>query len=46
MTLDGRANTEVWDSIAIDLISFQVEGEIVFINTAGAKPHGQFTSAA
>lgn len=43
MTYDGRAKTEVWDSIALDLISVQVEGEIVFINTAGAKMLGAAT---
>ena len=36
----SRANTEVWDSISLDLISIQVEGRIVFINTAGAKMLG------
>ena len=39
----SRANTEVWDSISLDLISVQVEGEIVFINTAGAKMLGAAT---
>ncbi len=39
----GRANAEVWDSISLDLISVQVEGEIVFINTAGAKMLGAAT---
>ena len=41
----SRANTEVWDSISLDLISVQVEGEIVFINTAGAKMLGAATPA-
>ena len=36
----SRANTEVWDSISLDLISIQVDGKIVFINTAGAKMLG------
>ncbi len=40
MTHDDRANAEVWDSIALDLVSFQVEGEIVFINSSGAKMLG------
>jgi PAS domain S-box-containing protein len=39
-----RANTEVWDSISLDLISIQVEGKIVYINTAGAQMLGAVTS--
>ena len=39
-----KANTEVWDSISLDLISIQVEGKIVFINAAGAKMLGAATS--
>ena len=33
-------STEVWDSLALDLVSIQVEGQIVFINKAGAKMLG------
>ncbi len=36
----SRTQTEVWDSISLDLISIQVEGKIVFINAAGAKMLG------
>ena len=36
----SRTKTEVWDSISLDLVSIQVEGKIVFINTAGAKMLG------
>jgi PAS domain S-box-containing protein len=32
-----NANTDLWDSLSPDLIGIQIEGEIVFINTAGAK---------
>ena len=39
----SKANTEVWDSISLDLISIQVEGKIVYINTAGAKMLGATT---
>ena len=28
--------TDVWNSLALDLIGIQVEGKLVFINTAGA----------
>jgi PAS domain S-box-containing protein len=38
-----RANVEVWNSILLDLVSIQIEGEIVFINTAGAKMLGAAT---
>jgi PAS domain S-box-containing protein len=41
----SRTITEVWDSIALDLISIHVEGEIVYINTAGAKMLGAATPA-
>ena len=40
----SRTTTEVWDSIALDLISIHVEGEIVYINTAGAKMLGAATA--
>ncbi len=36
----SRTQTEVWNSISLDLISIQVGGEIVFINSAGAKMLG------
>jgi PAS domain S-box-containing protein len=39
-----KANTEVWDSISLDLVSIQVEGKIVFINAAGAHMLGAATS--
>ena len=39
----SRANTEVWDSLALDLVSIQIEGKIVFINSAGAKMLGAAT---
>ena len=39
-----KANTEVWDSISLDLVSIQVEGKIVFINAAGANMLGAATS--
>jgi PAS domain S-box-containing protein len=39
----SRTNAEVWDSITLDLISIQVEGEIVFINIAGAQMLGAST---
>ncbi len=32
-----NTNTDLWDSLSLDLISIQVEDEIVFINTAGAQ---------
>jgi PAS domain S-box-containing protein len=32
-----NATTDLWDSLSPDLIGIQIEGEIVFINTAGAK---------
>jgi PAS domain S-box-containing protein len=32
-----NATTDLWDSLAPDLIGIQIKGEIVFINTAGAK---------
>jgi PAS domain S-box-containing protein len=38
--IPSRTTTEVWDSIALDLVSIHVEGEIVYINTAGAKMLG------
>ncbi len=37
---NSRADTEVWDSISLDLVTIQIEGEIVYINTAGAKMLG------
>ena len=39
----SRTTTEVWDSIALDLVSIHVEGEIVYINTAGANMLGAAT---
>jgi PAS domain S-box-containing protein len=39
----SRADTEVWDSISLDLVTIQVDGEIVYINTAGAKMLGAVT---
>ena len=39
----SRTKTEVLDSISLDLISIQVEGKIVYINTAGAKMLGAAT---
>ncbi len=39
----SKADTEVWDSISLDLISIQVEGKIVFINAAGAQMLGAAT---
>jgi PAS domain S-box-containing protein len=39
----SRTNTEVWDSLALDLVSIQVEGTIVFINAAGANMLGAAT---
>ena len=36
-------NTEVWDSLTLDLVSIQIEGKIVFINKAGAKMLGAAT---
>jgi PAS domain S-box-containing protein len=39
----NRSNTEVWDSISLDLISIQVDGKIVYINSAGAKMLGADT---
>ena len=41
----SRTITEVWDSIALDLVSIHVEGEIVYINAAGAKMLGAATPA-
>ena len=40
----SRSNTEVWNSISLDLICIQVEGRIEYINTAGAKMLGAVTS--
>ena len=39
----NRTNAEVWDSFALDLVSIQVEGKIVFINKAGAQMLGAAT---
>lgn len=39
----NRSNTEVWDSLTLDLISIQVGGKIVFVNRAGAKMLGAAT---
>ena len=39
-----RTNVEVWDSLALDLVSIQVEGRIVFVNAAGAKMLGAATA--
>ena len=39
----NRTNTEVWDSLALDLVSIQVDGKIVFINAAGANMLGAAT---
>ncbi len=39
----SRANTKVWDSLALDLVSIQIEGKIVYINAAGAKMLGAAT---
>ncbi len=36
----SKSCVEVWDSISLDLVSVQIEGEIVYINTAGAKMLG------
>jgi PAS domain S-box-containing protein len=36
----SETTRKVWDSIALDLVSIHVEGEIVYINTAGAKMLG------
>ncbi len=36
-------NTEVWDSLTLDLVTIQVEGKIVFINKAGAEMLGAAT---
>jgi PAS domain S-box-containing protein len=36
----SRSSNDVWDSIALDLISIQIEGKIVYINTAGAEMLG------
>ena len=40
----NKTQTEVWDSISLDLISIQVDGKIVFINAAGAKMLGAATT--
>ena len=37
---ENSINTNVWDSLSLDLVSIQVEGKIVFINTAGAQMLG------
>ena len=39
-----KANTKVWESISLDLVSIQVEGKIVFINAAGANMLGAATA--
>ncbi len=39
----GMTTLDVWDSIVLDLVSIQVEGRIVYINTAGAKMLGAAT---
>jgi PAS domain S-box-containing protein len=39
----NRSNTEVWDSLTLDLVSIQVGGKIVFINKAGAEMLGAAT---
>ena len=39
----SRSDRDMWDSISLDLISVQINGEIVYINTAGAKMLGAAT---
>ena len=39
----SKANAEVWDSISLDMMTIEVEGKIVYINTAGAKMLGATT---
>ncbi len=38
-----NATIDLWNSLAPDLISIQIEGEIVFINIAGANLLGAVT---
>ncbi len=39
-----QTNLEVWNSLALDLVSIQVQGKIVFVNAAGAKMLGAATA--
>ena len=40
----NRADSDVWDLFALDLVSIQVEGRIVLINAAGAQMLGAATA--
>ncbi len=40
----NRADSQVWDSFALDLVSIEVKGQIVFINAAGVQMLGAATA--